>query len=212
MKTKVFITVAILTFSSLIGKSQDSDSKNYIWSYEGKKKTHTIGTYAGLSGSYSPIGNSSAYWYGGRVGLVFDKRWTIGIGGNVLNYDKHLDEVVSDGTYRLQAAYAGLFVEYIVPFNNWGKLSVSWLSGTGNAYFEYDKDYRESRPWYQEVIDTEKLVANDIGLEFQVKVIGNWWLGAHATYRLTNPVELVGEDEYFLRNYSAGVSVKWGIF
>lgn len=212
MKTKVFITTAILVLGSVFAKAQTNDHENYIWSFEGKTKSHTIGIYVGLSGAYSPIESSSAYWYGGRIGLVFDKQWTIGIGGNVLNYDKHLNEIVSDGTYRLQAAYAGLFVEHIVPFNNWGKLSVSWLSGTGNVFFEYDKDYQESRPWYQEVIDTEKLVANDFGLEFQVRVIGNWWLGAHANYRLTNPVKLIGEDEYFLRNYSTGVSVKWGIF
>lgn len=212
MKTKVFITTAVLVLGSLFAKAQNNDHKNYIWSYEGKKKTNTIGSYVGLSGTYSPLKGKNSYWLGGRIGVVFNNKWTIGIGGNLLDYDKQLDELVNDGTYRLQAGYGGLFVERLFSLQNWGKISMSWLSGSGITFFEYDKEYAESREWYQEIIDMEDFAINELGVEFQIRVYKNWWLGAQASYRLTSPIEMKGEDEFFLRDYSAGISVKWGIF
>lgn len=212
MKTKVNIVSAILVISSLVLKAQENNYKDHIWSFEGKKHTHTIGSYLSLSGSYSPLKNDDAYWLGGRIGVVFDKRWSIGVGGNVLDYDKHLDQLVNDGTYRLEAGYAGLFLEHIVPLKDWGKISFSNLSGLGITSLKYDKEYAESRPWYEETIDTENFSSNEFGLELQIRVYENWWLGAHANYRLTSPIELEGEDDFFLRDYSAGISITWGIF
>lgn len=212
MKTKVFITTAILVLFASLLHAQSSDHKNHIWSYQGKNKPHTIGTYLSLSGTYSPLKGNDSYWLGGRVGIVFDNKWTIGVGGNLLDYDKHLSELVNDGTYRLQAGYGGLFVERIFSLKNWGKISASWLTGTGVTFFEYDSEYAEDREWYDEIIDIEDFAINELGLEFQVRIYRNWWLGAQASYRLTSPIHLKGEDEFFLRDYSAGISIKWGIF
>ncbi len=212
MKTRVIILSAILFLLSVYSKAQETENKNYIWSYEGKKKINTIGTYIGLSGSYSPLNNTDSYWLGGRIGIVFNQKWTIGVGGNALDYDRQLSELVDDGTYRLQAGYAGLFVERLFPLKDWGKLGVSWLGGSGITFFEYDNEYTGSKEWYEEIVDMDDFAINELGVEFQVRVYKNWWMGAHASYRLTSPVEMKGEDEYFLRDYSAGVSVKWGIF
>ena len=212
MKTRVIILSAILFLLSVYSKAQETQNRNYIWTYEGKKRTHAIGTYVGLSGTYSPLKGEDAYWLGARIGVVFNQKWTIGVGGNALDYDKELSELVDDGTYRLQAGYAGLFVERLFPLKDWGKLSISWLGGSGITFFEYDKVYTESKEWYEEIVDMDDFAVNELGVEFQVRVYKNWWMGAHTRYRLTSAVEMKGENEFFLRDYSAGVSVKWGIF
>jgi len=212
MKAKTLIFIAIITIAGLNVSGQELSPKNHIWSYNGKNKTHTLGLYGSLYGSYSPVENRAAQWYGGKIGLVLDNRWGIGIAGSVLNYDYNLNQLVSDGTYRLQAGFAGLFVEYILPVSNWAKFSISWTSGTGSAFYEYNKEFRESRPWYQEIIDTETFNVNEIGLDMHFRTIGKWWLGAYGSYKFTSPIELTGTDNYFLQNYSVGISVKYGIF
>lgn len=211
MNTKARILSIAVIFLSVTLNAQETGNKSHIWSFEGKK-IKSIGTYISLSGTYSPLNNNDAYWLGGRIGLVFNDRWTIGIGGNALDYDHQLTTLVNDGTYRLQAAYGGMFIEHLIPLKDWGKFGVSWLSGKGLTYFQYDKEYAESRSWYDEIIDVEDFAVNELGVEFQIRVYKNWWLGAQASYRLTSPIELEGENDYFLKDYSAGISVKWGLF
>jgi len=212
MKTKVILTTSILMLLSVFVNAQKPENKDHIWSYEGRKKNHTIGTYVSISGTYSPLKGDHSYWLGGRIGLVFDKKWTIGVGGNVLDYDKKLTELVTDGEYRLEAAYSGMFLERLFPLKDWGKIGVSWLSGMGVTSYRYDNEYAESRPWYEEIIDTERFAVNELSLEFQLRIYHNWWLGAKAGYRLTSPIKLKGEDDFFLRDYDAGITVKWGVF
>lgn len=212
MKTKVFIVSAILLLVIMTTKAQDQTSKSYVWQWQGKTKTHTLGYYGGIYGTYSPVDNRSAQWLSGRLGVVIDKHWGLGIAGSALNYDYHLYKVVNDGTYRLQAGFAGMFIEYLIPIKEWGKVSFSWTTGKGTAFYQYDKDYRENRPWYQEIIDTEDFAVNELGMEVQFRTFRKWWIGAYGSYRLTSPIELMGQDDFFLRNYSVGVSIKYGIF
>lgn len=212
MKTKVFITSAILLLATINVNAQESASKNYVRQWQGKNKTHTLGYYGGIYGTYSPVDNRSAQWISGRLGVVIDRHWGIGIAGSMLNYDYKLNEVVNDGTYRLQAAFTGIFIEYLIPIKEWGKINFSWTTGKGTTFYQYDKEFQEIRPWYQEIIDVEDFAANELGIEVQFRTFRKWWVGAYGSYRLTSPIKLMGQDDFFLRNYSVGVSIKYGIF
>ncbi len=215
MKVKYAMLTFMIALISLSVQSQETkkeDSKDYLWTYQGKKKEHTIGMYGGVSGSYSEVMNNPTTWLGAKVGVVIDKRWGIGLATNVLDYDRRLDALVSDGTYHLESAYTAMFVEHIIPIEKWGKIHLSWLSGRGNALYRYDKEYREDRPWYQEVIDKECFTVDELGAEFQVRIHNNWWLGSQVNYRFTSPIKLQGTDEDLLKNASYGLTVKYGIY
>ena len=92
-------------------EAQETTSKNYVRQWQGKTKTHTLGYYGGVYGTYSPVDNRAAQWLSGRLGVVIDRHWGIGVAGSMLNYDYKLSEVVNDGTYRLQAAFTGIFID-----------------------------------------------------------------------------------------------------
>ena len=212
MKTKIWMTTVLTILLGLNAMTQEKARKNYLWSYEGKNKTHTLGMYGGLSGTYSTFSDQPAMWLNGKAGLVFDGRWAIGFAGSAINYDHELDELVDDGTYRLQAGYSGLFVEHIVPIKDWAKFSVSWTTGMGLAFYQYNREFRENRPWYNEYIDVERFAANEFGAEFMVRLAGNWWIGAKGSYRDTSPVKLEGVDEDAFEKLNAGITVRYGIF
>lgn len=211
MKTSAILSMILLVHSLGI-MAQSNGTADHIWTWEGRKKVNTLGVFGTISGSYTQVMDKPAAWFGAKAGVVINRHWGVGLAGYALNYDRQLDEVVTDGTYRLQAGYSGMFVEYFVPLSNWGKLSFSWTSGMGKAFYQYNKAFREDRPWYDEVIDLEKLVVNDLGINFKYRMVGNWWIGANASYGLTSPVNLTGADEYFLRNYRLGIDLSYGIF
>lgn len=212
MKTKMFLIFILSSLISVQTYSQKKERKDYVWQYNGKNKTHTVGLYGGLYGSYSPVNSDAAGYLGYRIGVVFDHRFGIGLAAYGLSYDRTLKEIVSDGNYHLQAGYAGLFLEYIQPISKNLKASVSMLMAQGVALYQYDKDYREGKEWYQETIDRDNFHVTEPGIEIQTRIAGNWWIGANATYRLTSPIKMMGTNESMLQNYSAGISLKYGVF
>ena len=210
MKTKVWLTITLVFLLFLTGTGQER--KNYIWSYEGKNKNHTLGFYGGLTGSYSKVLDEPAMWFGGKAGLVFNGHWAVGFAGNVLNYDKNMDLLVNDGTYRLEAGYSGMFVEYIVPMKDKAKFSVSWTTGMGLAQYVYNKEFTEDKLWYEEIIDRDRFAANEFTAEFMIRLTGNWWLGVQGSYRDTSPVKLTETNRDLFEQINMGVSVRYGIF
>ena len=212
MKTKVILSAMLAVILTAGSLAQETNHKDHIWTYQGKKKVNTIGLYAGIYGSYSEVMDKPSSFLGARAGLVFNNRWTIGLAGYALNFDRKLTALSEEGAYRLEGGYSGLLVEYIKPFRQWGKLSVSVVSGMGLVQYRYDKESREGREWYNEIIDKENFAVFEPGMEFQVRLAGNWWIGAYATYRTTSPVDFKGADEDFLENYTVGASIKLGVF
>lgn len=212
MKTKSILSTCLALLLTTAAYSQENGTKDYLWSSHGKKGTRTFGLYGGLYGTYSTVAKKSAHWFSARLGVAINHRWGIGLSGSVLNYDYELNDIVVDGTYRLQAGSSGLFIERMFNITDWSKLNLSWTTGAGVVFYEYNKEYREERPWYEETIDTENFASNELGLELQFKTFGKWWVGFYGSYRFTSPIMLMGTEEHFLNNYSAGISLKYGLF
>ncbi|MDO9510598.1 MAG: hypothetical protein Q7J34_02460 [Bacteroidales bacterium] len=211
MKAKVIMAGTILFLASIL-TSTAQDHKDYIWSYNGGKKEHTLGLYAGINSSYTRMMDKDAGWLGYRAGLVLDKRWVVGVGGDALWYDYALTELAENGTYHLQAGYQGIFVEYLQPIGSRVKIGFSILSGQGLVKYEYDKDFRKDKPWFEEIIDQSTFQVFEPGIEIQARIGGNWWLGLHGTYRNTSPVELLETSECVFRTLNGGITLKYGIF
>jgi hypothetical protein len=211
MKSKVLLLTFVLFYSCLV-LGQDSTPRNYVWKYQGKTKEHTLGLFCGLSGGYNEFLGKSATQFGYKAGVVFDKHWALGFGGQALNFDHTLSELVQDGTYRLEGGYSGMFVEYLLPMGKNFKAGISILSGMGVAQYRYTKDFAENRPWYQEIIDTETFAVFEPTVDIQARLAGKWWIGVYGSYRNTSPVKLLGTDEKFLNTFNAGVSLTFGVF
>ena len=192
---------------------QKAENENYLWTYTNSDdETKTIGLYGSISGSYSTVFSDPVGYLGARGGVVINEKWGIGLAGYALNYDKALSTLVDDGTYRMQAGYTGLYVEYMMNLTQRSKLSLYILSGEGIVFYEYDKEFREDRNWYEEVIDQETFAVFEPGAEFQYRISQKWWIGAQVSYRTTSPIKLEGADENFLEQVNTGIFFKYGLF
>jgi hypothetical protein len=212
MKTKMMMFAILFSMLGIGSMAQEKTVKDYVWKYDGKKKEHTIGLYAGISGSYSVVMNKPAGWAGARLGVVFDKRFTVGLAGYALWYDYKLNTLVSDGTYHLESGYAGAYFEYMQPFGNRFRLGFSLLLGQGTAKYTYDKDYREGKPWYEQTIDQQSFQVTEPGIEALVRIMPKWWIGLNGSYRATSPVRLTQTSTSLFNNFNGGISVRFGIF
>lgn len=172
----------------------------------------SIGGYVGINGRFSSVESNLAGYLDGKIVAVINENWGIGFSFSGLHYDRGLNKVVDDGSYHLNAAYAGIYVERIFSLSNDFKLSVSITSGMGEAYYQYDKDYRKDKVWTEEIIDKTSFAIFEPALELQYNILGNYWIGIIGSFRNTSPLELIGADEHLFQKFSGGITIKYGLF
>ncbi|MCF8304736.1 MAG: hypothetical protein K9I94_15780 [Bacteroidales bacterium] len=210
MKTKSVITAMLLVVTMISAQAQKNEG-DYILAF-GKEKTHTLGLYGGLYGSYSEVQDLSSGYLGYRLGAVINEKWGFGFAGFGLSNDHTMRELVSDGTYHMQAGYAGMFVEYIQPIGRHVNASFSVISAAGLIKYQYDKAFAKEKVWHEDIIDQDTYGVFEPGIELQTRLSKNWWIGAYATYRTTSPIKMLNTEEDVLENYTAGISIKLGKF
>jgi hypothetical protein len=208
-RTMLFLIVLFLG----IGVYGQEKTSRKLFTYDGID----FGGYLGLSTKYSAL-NADFDGYGNdagflelKAGFTLNGNWAVGISGSALYYDHKLNSLVNDGTYHLNAGYAGVFVEKIFTFNDDFKLSLSIFMGQGFAEYLYDKDYREAKVWYEEKIDRTTFAIQEPGLEIYHRIYGDWWLGLSGSVRNTSPVKMIDTPEDIFKDFSYGLSFKYGI-
>lgn len=206
------LQIAALMILMAVGANAQDQKKDYLWSYPGKNKTHTLGMYGSLGASYSPILGRTGGNLQARLGLVFNHRWTVGLSATGIWYDYRLNQLVTDGTYHLESGYAGIFGEYMQPLGSKVKLGFSLMLGQGVALYKYDNPYLEDHPWYERKIDECNYSVTEPGIEIMVKLARKCWLSANASYRFTSPVRLKETRSSMLSNFTSGIAVKVGLF
>ncbi len=171
-----------------------------------------IGGYIGAGGRITTVESNTAGFLDGKIVAVINQKWGVGFSFSALHYDKGMNELVNDGAYHLSAGYAGIFVERIFKLSENFRLSVSITSGMGEAYYQYDKDYRKDKVWSEEIIDKTTFAVFEPALEFNYNIGGNYWIGVMGGFRNTSPLELIGADENLFQKFTGGVTFKYGLF
>lgn len=210
MKTRLVLFFVILLCSASLFAQETS--RNSLWTVRLGDDEYRLGGFVGTNLKYSRLEDDPAGYLDLKAGITINSKWAVGLSATGLYYDKKLKKIVQDGTYHLYAGYAGLFVERMFSFTDDLKFSASVFTGQGEVYYMYDKEYRENRPWYQETIDRESIYVFEPGLELQHRISGNFFLGLSGSYRMTSPLNLVNTSDDVLRTFSAGISVKYGVF
>lgn len=206
MKRIVIPIVFLLSFLSLAQENQ-----NHLFELKLGETTHQIGGYVAIGGRYTTLNSEEAGFADIKAALTFNHSWSIGVSATGLYYDKALRGLVNDGTYHLYIGYTALFVEKMFELSDNFRLNLAIQSGSGEAYYRYDKDFRETKAWYEEDLDKETIYIFEPSIELLARVYGNWWVGATGSFRNTSPLNLLGTDDKLIQNFEAGISFKYGI-
>jgi hypothetical protein len=204
MKTKIiFIFLISLTFT-LFSQNGNKESLFSIGDYN-------LGGYVGVNGKHTTYESKGAGFVDLRAAVIFESGWGIGLDASGLYYDKKLSTLVSDGTYHIEAGYVGIFIEKMFELSEDFNFSISYLMANGVAKYTYDKEYRQSKLWYEETIDQTTFFVSEPSMEIQHRVFGNWWIGLSGSYRMTSPIKMIGTSESFLNKFNGGITIKYGI-
>jgi len=145
----------------------------------------------------------------GRLGLNLNNKWAIGLTGSSFFHGPERTKLVNDGTYHLNIQYGGLFVEYNLLTHDRLATSLSFMSGMGSAFFQYDHEYRKNKVWTEEIIDQTSFGVQELALNINIRVAGPWWLGVTGSLRNTAPLELIQTSDDLIKKANAGVQITY---
>ena len=205
MGKKVLLIVSMLLAVSAFGKDIDN---NYIFS-NGKTD---FGGYVGMNGKVSSVFSETNALGDIKAAVTFNGKWALGISGTGLHFDDPANQLVSDGSYDLQVNYGGMFIERILSLSDRSKVSLSFLSGQGQASYRYDREYRKEKVWSEEMIDITTFGVQELGVDLHHRIGGNFWLGLTGSYRHTSPLQLIDTSDKLIEGFNGGLSIKYGIF
>jgi hypothetical protein len=212
MKILIFSFLIIASYTSLfsqntltVGVEENQEIKTIF------KKEKKDGFYGAFSVGYSPIDNKDALTISSRGGWIMDHFFALGVGGtgfvndfNQLNLNFLPSGTVAD--LKLAGGYGGVVLEPILfPFKP-VHFSFPILIGVGAAGSYSDYTYYS----IYSVSDFFWVVEPQAELEINL----TRWLrfALYAGYRYTSALDIKDISPTALRGYSAGITVKMGIF
>jgi hypothetical protein len=227
MKNLSTLLIAILF--SVIGLSfaqaQDIEKYDNLEEYDKKhdERVHTLfnkekrdGFYFSVSTGYSPIDNKDGMTFSTRGCLIMDHVFAIGFAGTgFLNNIGAIDNQIiyedgnsesGSGAYTLAGGYGGLVLEPILFGLKPVHLSFPIVMGIGAAT-SFDS-------WYNTYYNSDEsifFVAEPM-VELEINFTRFMRIAAYASYRFTSDLSIENVSSDALRNYSAGVTVKFGLF
>ena len=177
------------------------------------KREKRDGFYGSLATGYSPIDDKNGIVFTSRGGWIMDHWFAFGVAGtgfvnNIDNLDAYYYNSSSTSTdYSLAGGYGGLFVEPMLFPLKPVHLTFPVVFGVGaatrfNDYYYYADYYNDADFFY--------VVEPGVELEFNFT---RWMrIALYGTYRYTSDINIENISKSALRNYSAGIDVKIGLF
>jgi hypothetical protein len=174
------------------------------------KKEKKDGFYGAFSAGYSSIDNKDGLTFSARGCWIMDHCFSVGIGGT--GFINELDQIgfrfnsETNNDLKLAGGYGGIILEPIIMPLKPVHLSFPILLGAGatSSFKNYDyfsTDYVEDFFW---VIEPQA----------ELEVNFTRWLrfALYAGYRYTSQLNITDISKNALHGYSAGITVKMGMF
>ncbi len=168
------------------------------------------GGYGGPVFTYSRILGKDALLFGGRGGWIANHHFVFGVGGFGLVTRIAAPEGAPDigEPLRLDLAYGGLWMEYIILPEKLVHASIGALIGGGvSGYSRQERRFRDERS-----VEDDVIFAAEPVLSLEVNVLSFVRVSVGASYRYIGSVDLSGLREKDLSGFSGSLMLKFGKF
>jgi len=214
MRTLTFTLIIILfSISSFAQKTIKIDDESND-SQEVKtlfKKDKRDGFYYSVSAGYSPIDNKNGVVTSMRGSWIMDHFFAIGVGGTA--FINEVDELDLDlllsnepGDLNLAGGYGGVIFEPIVFPLKPLHIAFPVLVGVGAA------SAFENYSYYSSLNISDFFWVVEPMAELEVNFTSWLRIAVYAGYRFTSDLDIDGISKDALKNYSAGLTLKMGLF
>ena len=191
MKKYIFLFTLLLTLNVFADDNQEPQIETLFGSNDYK-----IGGYIAYEMKFSDFNKEFGLLTGGRLGIIFNSSFAVGLAGYGLNTN-HSVIIPSSDMLDLNNGYGGIFLEYINSPNKLVHFTIHSLIGAGGVKIE-GKTY----PTFNKIISRSAYFIFEPGISAEVNLLRYLRLGVGASYRL-----VTGLDNVYVDNNSDRKSV-----
>ncbi|OFX88563.1 MAG: hypothetical protein A2W99_09180 [Bacteroidetes bacterium GWF2_33_16] len=222
---KKILTLILLSLFIQAGFAQETESEMKTL-FTGKKmgnKTRLSGMFINpeLKGTIINSGDKDGYGFlvGGRLGLIFNDKFSIGLGGYGLATEHitpyGLDtEANYDPASKIGFGYGGFVFEYILFGNKLVHFTIPVLVGGGGASLYKDIIINEEEFTWDDfkTYESSAFFVLEPGINLEVNITKFMRFDLGASYRLVQFTEMDYLSNDDLSNLAINASLKFGIF
>ena len=224
MDMKKIITLIILAVMVQVGFAQEEPVNEMKTLITGKKLQFT-GVFASpeLKGTIFNDGEGKdgyGFLVGGRMGVIFNNKFSIGAGGYGLTTDHRVDlsgyPEINDPNARIGFGYGGLVLEYTFFSNKLIHFTIPMLIGGGSASVYKDINISDDNLDWDDFDNYEStgLFVIEPGVNVELNLTKFMRLDLGASYRMVQFSELdyLPDSDDKFSNLAVNASLKLGLF
>jgi hypothetical protein len=209
----LFVQVGFAQEEKIDEKKDSRDDINTIFTKENLKVT---GGYLSPELKIGNVHEDISLFVGGKIGMTFNKKFTLGIAGYGLTNNSNFKTTVATNGYNIgtpatiNMGYGGLLLEYTFLSDKKIHFSIPVVVGVGGVYlYEDDGDY-----FFNNYDDIENSVAIVLepGLNIELNLFKYFRVGLGASYRLVSETSLDNLTDEDLTDLSFNATFKFGFF
>jgi len=186
------------------------DDMNTIFTKENLKFT---GGYLAPEIKVGNVHEDASLLVGGKIGMTFNDRFTIGVGGygltNNSNFDINVGTPLQESA-RIGMGYGGLALEYTFFSNKAIHFTIPVMVGAGGIYV-YDDDGDFFNNEWDEIENSAAFVVEP-GVNVELNLFKFFRIDLGASYRLISQTDLVYLTNEDLSDFTVNATFKFGFF
>ena len=215
-KIVTFLLLALMVQASIaqeVKKEEKKNKRDDINTICTKDNLKITGGYLAPELKVGNVYEDISLFLGGKIGMTFNDKFTLGIGGYGLTNNSNFDLQLTPTTTqlsRVSMGYGGLALEYTFFTNKKIHFSIPVMVGVGGVYiYEDDGDYFNSS--WDEIENSAAFVVEP-GVDVEFNLFKFFRVGIGASYRLVSQTSLQYLEDEDLSDYTINATFKFGFF
>ncbi|MEE4198143.1 MAG: hypothetical protein V2I54_10900 [Bacteroidales bacterium] len=220
---KKIVTLLLLALMIQVTLAQEKkEAKDDIETIFSEENLKFSGAFISPELKVGNVNDDNGILLGGKMGAIFNDRFTVGLGGYGLtaksSFDCDLDDMIpgDETKVRIGMGYGGLALEYAFFSKKAIHFSIPVLVGAGGfIFYEDDGDLWDDD--FNELDNTAAFIVEP-GINLELNLFKHFRFNVGASYRLVQGTSLdenglgnlIGDDD--LSDFTINASLKFGFF
>lgn len=143
----------------------------------------------GLGAGATEFDHSPAGMMAASATYRLSDHWEVELTAEALHTLERAYDDGSGKTYQAECAWTTLGLRGFLSLGSYWETGLKLASGTGLLQFRYERPYRDSLVWTEELLDRVTMGVMSLEADWRFTPAEGWYLALHGGWRFSSPLE-----------------------